>query len=165
MYISILINETLHKVGEMIPEENIMTKVPCGELLLMPAEQNPEGEEVLVVGKAYGIKKNRYDLESGYAICAVIRDGELVPKLRRSKGQERYATTKLVKKSHRHQAVRIGDLLDWWPETQRLWKDNIPTDVFVDEALNIIGEVGEIDENFALPTEPLEYVENEESLN
>jgi len=149
-----------------VPEEVLMSEVPMGSLLLAPGEQNPEGEEVLVNAEVYEIDRKKYDLSTvGYLMQAVVRDGQLIPKLRKSRGQERYVYTRLVKQSPRHKAERVGELCMWWPMTERTWEEEANTsDSFVDEALNVIEEIGdEITEDFVLPNQTLEYFEEEEN--
>ena len=158
MHIAIVANNKFYNPGDIVPESMIMSDVPQGDLLLVAGEQNPEGEAVLIDAEAYSINRSIYDLNTvGYVLKTVVRDGELVPLLRKSKGQERYALTKLIKESQRHKTKRVGDMTLWWPITERTWEDANTSDEFIDEALNVLEEVGnEISEDFVFPQEPLE---------
>lgn len=162
MHITLIANEKRYQVGDIVPEDVVVSEVPYGELLLIPGEVNPEGEEVLIPATAYEFNRRIYELDT-YAIKAVVRDGTLVPMLRQSRGQEKYALTKLVKKSPRHQAERVGELVLWWPITEKTIEAETSTDKFVDEAVNTVEELGDdITENFVFSDEPLEYIEDTE---
>ena len=163
MQITIVAEKRFYNPGSVIPGDMILSDVSHGDLILLPGEINPEGEEVLINATSYNIAKRFYDLNTqGYALKAVVRDGYLIPILRNAKGQERYIYTKLIKTSPRHAAQRIGDINHWWPTIEYIQTETeeIP-DSFTDNAISIIEEFSsEISEDFAFPTEPLEYIED-----
>jgi len=151
MHIAIWNNQKFYEAGDTVPESLIVSTVPCGDVILSTGEYNPEGEEVLVSAEAYLIDRKRYDLGNDYTLKAVVRDNMLIPKLRRSKGQEQYVTTRLIKPSQRHQPVRVGDMLEHWPMLEKMWTDKEEAvEEIVEEALCAIEEASEITEDFAL---------------
>ena len=166
MRIVLINDEEAYEVGDIIPNSCIVSEAIHGPSVLLDAEQNPEGEDIVLIGKSYYINKKQYDLASGYGIEAVIRDDQIIPKLRRAKGEERYALTRMVKKGPRYEKERIGVMNEWWPSIKKLWSKTSQDIEFVNEAVSTIEEIGEITEDFALPQgdiEDLEYYEEEVS--
>jgi len=162
MRITLVHEDNAYGCGEILPKECMVSKNAHGPAVLLEAEQNPKGEDIVLTGVRYYINKKEYDLSSGYGIEAVIRDDQVIPKLRRAKGEERYALTHMVKKGPRQKPERIGVMLEWWPAVTKLWSEPTQNTEFIDEALNIIEEAGEITEDFALPQDNLEALESME---
>ena len=160
MHIKIIFDEKFYNPGDVVPESAIISKVPHGDLLFLPGEINPEGEEVLIDCITYVIGNKFYELD-GYALKAVVRDNNLIPVLRSARGDERYTLTRLVKETPRHQAKRVGEITLWWPTIVKTFEEEQEVDNFVKEAINVIEEIDEINENFDLIDNSIEYYEEE----
>jgi hypothetical protein len=160
MHISLVINKKEFQPGEVLPPDSIVSKVPQETVILGKGEQNPKGEEVLITGTIYFVGRKEYDLE-GYAIRAILCDGLLVPCLRKSRGAEIYAETKIVKPSPRHVPERVGELTLWWPEIVKLPKEEQEeiSNELVQEALDTTDQVDETLNNYFECVEPLEIID------
>jgi hypothetical protein len=70
MLISIVTEANQIDPGSLILEECFYNQEQKGPYLLASGEENPQGEEVLIIGTKYIVNRKEYDLASGYAIKA-----------------------------------------------------------------------------------------------
>ncbi len=156
MDVLIITDETNHyKSGDIIPESNISSEdvVPGDCFIMAKGESNPKGQEVWIKGISYSIggSNKTYELTDEYAIKAVVCDGIVIPKLRRAKGSEQFAHTKMVKRGPRLPAERVGELVTWWPELKQLKPfEEQETPQVIQEAVETIEEIGDVTEDLDL---------------